>query len=372
MNQPIGVNKDRKTKFQSWAGQLVSYPPAGECPPNVDDRLYQNLKGAVRGSHGKLSDLKKLREFVARLEIEPPRPRDLTNLEDFTNFDKLAWYVSFHDGPYWGIFVREAGIVRIGDALREFSRRSHSECDFMAFKALYLHEYAHFLVDVGVTMLQQISDQDLRTSYHDLRKPPPGWSRTEEALCNAFAIRNLGDKILSAALQKILVGAPEGYRDFGRFLAPTAFTDGVQEVFGEITSGAGLAATVSRGTQLLFDDTSQLVSPLDVPLYLVPEPRDDESVYYFLSALGTIRETKKFGKQLSKAPHNVRRDWERKKPGLEQDIQTTGGNFKQLSGNLRGQFRQTLEQGWRVILENMDGEWWAISITAHDDAYRSN
>lgn len=365
------VLAEGQDSFRLWSERFLDSRSAEDSLKHLDDRLFRELDEVAQNPRATIRDINKLRDFFGRSDGTASTPEDLSSKESVANFDILAWYTSFRHSGAWGIFIREAGVARLGDELSELTGQGKGECDFFAFKKLYLHEYCHFLFDVGIAMLEQLSDQPLSSAHEAVKDATLGWNPREEALCNAFAVRTLNESSLKASIKEVLRSAPPGYREFGSFLKSADFYRGVQDVFAEVITRAGGPIHSAIGTQLLFDDAGRHVTPRDIPFYLVPEPGDADLVYLHLVALGEIRESKRFKKQISKSPDRVQKAWHAKKPLLEIDIESAGGNFKSLTGNLRGTYRVELGGGWRATLEKIDGEWWATQVADHDHIYRA-
>ena len=173
----------------------------------------------------------RLRPRSADASEGPSVEWDATEEEDRGRIERLAWYQSFRSQGDWGIFIREAGIVQVAFAIAKSKGAVTTDDWRVAGTALYLHEYAHFLVDISVASLEGVLGADL---YGPLRirtpRTSPGWNLLEEAVCNAFALRNLRAPGYSRRVRAFLRRAPAGYRDFESRLQNADFYSGLDEL----------------------------------------------------------------------------------------------------------------------------------------------
>jgi len=343
-------------------------------PANVRPILMPGSKGAPRS----VRDLRRLAEgLVSREEKDgelDPISRE-SELE-VSQFDRIAWYSSFRRGPGWGIYIREVGVASLGRTLAQLDPGLRPEAMRFAFTKVLLHEYAHFLFDVATLCIERAVSRPLRVPHRALiQQGTPQWDVIEEGLCNAYALRFLSrdaktDRVLKSRLEDILRFAPQGYRDFARYKGSANFDRGVTDLFERIAMNAGQSRSLAESAPLLFDDQSQLVSPGDVPVYLVREPHDERGYLWLYTALGSIHETPRFSKMLKKVPLEVQKSWESRRTALKDSIIGSGGNFHALTGKFKGKHAVGLSYGYRVLLQLEGDQWSAVWVGTHDAAYR--
>ena len=240
--------------------------------------------------------------------------------------DLLAWYRSFHvDSDAWGIYIREWGLTYLTRRLG--GRRA------LALRALWAHEYFHFLTDVAATSLEASSGRPVYLPYLAKYHRPWGWCLLDEGLANAFSLHDIGRRAGKTLLRDFMKRQPDGYRDFARYerrARDDRLTRGYRQLAGHL-SNPPLPCRVDGSEaplgELLVDETGRAVSPWDVPIYFVPLVRQELLPRYFVTLLPEIHETARFRKELAKLASHSQRRWTDVKADLARSTRATGVNF---------------------------------------------
>ncbi len=304
-----------------------------------------------------------------------PRPvlRDPFD-EEPGNIENLAWYRTWR-GSGWGIFIRVEGIKTVARAMTPPGQPVSRQTLVHAYEKLYLHEYCHFLIDVAIAGLEQTVGRDLYWAHRDtyVGRGFRGYHELSEALCNAFAYRNLKAPHRRWPLKKWMKRGPEGYREFGDYLHADAFYRGIEELLAEVlwgqSHGANQGLLAARG--LFQDRRGDLVSPANVPVYLVPQPSGASGpVLFDILSLPSLSLTNKFVRMMDKLPPEVGSDWrQRVEPALRTDTRSAP-KFKRLKGR-PPRFSVRVAQDYRAILCPVgDGHWQALEIGRRDKVYK--
>lgn len=283
--------------------------------------------------------------------------------------DLLAWYRSFHsDHEKWGIYIRELGVDYLSGRLG--MRRE------LALRALWAHEYFHFLTDVAATSLEVATGRSIYLPY--LQRGHRVWAgcRLDEALANAFSLAYVGRRHGKGLLRRFMLNQPPGYRDYGRYerrLADDGLTRGYRELTAHLIDLPKPCAPSRAGVQLgelPVDEAGRTVVPAHVPIYFVPRSRQNPSSrVQLISMIPKIVESKQFLKDLSRLPLTARHQWQKAKDSLRESTRDSGANFEKLRGH-HSRFSVRLNRSNRAILEIRNGQWTAIKVGSHEQAYR--
>ena len=283
--------------------------------------------------------------------------------------DLLAWYRSFHvDQTGWGIYIRELGIDYLSAGLGV--RRE------LALRALWAHEYFHFLTDVAATFLEAANGKPIYLPYlgSDHRVWPG--CRLSEALANAFSLAYVGRRHGKSLLRRFMSRQPPGYCDYGRYerrRSHDGLTRGYRELVAHLLDLPQPCTPSREGVEsgeLLVDEVGRSVVPAHVPIYFVPR-RTPSAVpeVRFISMIPVIAESKQFLRDLSRLPVSARRQWQKTRDSLSESTRNTGTNLEKLRGH-PNRFSVRLSRSIRAILEFDNGQWTAITVGAHEEAYR--
>ena len=301
-------------------------------------------------------DLSELPDLVGELPIEAE------------SIDVLAWYQTFRREGDWGIYIRETGLRKVAVALVEPGSVVSRDAWRAAALLLYLHEYAHFLLDDAALTMEGIVGSPLYALHRtETLATSPGWHPPTEALCNAFAYRTLRAPGFKARVRRFLRRGPIGYRDFGGKVTDSEFDIGVEGVLGTILRGHD-GNHVLGGRSLFCDRPNHRVGPWVVPIHLVAEPEGE--LLSLVTAIPSLEESDAFARQLRKQPVAVQVAWKTKiEPALSTDVRSIG-SFKRLKGDANEYSMKVLGQYRVIIAARGDGTWNAKRIGHRSKVYR--
>lgn len=282
--------------------------------------------------------------------------------------DLLAWYQPFHLHPStWGIYIREWGLDYLA---RRLGDRPH-----LALRALWAHEYLHFLTEVAASSIEVVTGKATFLMFVGPDHRAGSGCQVEEAIANAFALDQVGRRHGKGLLRKFMQGQPVGYRDFNQF-ERRPNSDGLTRGYRQLGEHLVALTTDKRGPcvrsggelplgELLVDEAGAAVVPGDVPIYFVPRARQTTFVR-FIPAISSIQETRRFQKDLERLPRTAQTKWEEVKEALRRSTRESGMNFEKVGS---GRYSVRLNQSIRAILDSRDGDWIAVAIGPHDTAY---
>ncbi len=286
--------------------------------------------------------------------------------------ERLAWYQSYRSAADWGIHIREEAVIGVGAVFAaEAARLRAWETRQAALNLLLAHEYFHFLVDVAAETLEDVLGTRLYSPWRfDIGRRTPPYHLVEEALANAFAYRYGKTRGLAIASRRFLRNSPVGYRDFQRYLDPDRWTAGVRELFWDIegvgTRGSPRPEELPWGREGFIDLHREVVSPWDVPVWLVREP----TAPVFLSlitALGSVDRSPRYREQLRKLPERVREQVERAVETACSGV--TPKSFKRLAGH--DNLYRVRSGDYRIIMEQRGDEFIAVGVGHRSTVYRA-
>lgn len=338
--------------------------------PSTDEQV-QILHGAF-AQPTPSDDLELDPFFVAtNLSIEQPSPDDLASVEE-TGIDILAFYVSFHFGRDWGIYIRERGLYLVAWFLQgPYDPVYRLQ---QAFRCLHRHEYFHFLTDVAVTTVELSSHDWLYVPYLRAAKGgTPPWNLQEEAMANAYALGGFAGSALIPDFERFMGTQPPGYRDHASFrVRGGRLKQGMPSLLSDAISAGGMPALPMPLGPLLFDRAGQVVRVDDVPVYLIRDPaRSSGQTFHLITSIPTLRQTERFSKDLARLPEAIRTKWAKAQQVLAITARSRSLNFEKLK-NCDTVFSIRIDRGIRAtIRQSPSGEWEALRIGTHDYVYAS-
>lgn len=308
--------------------------------------------------------------------IDPDQTRETSSspiVEEVTRsgFDVLAWYVSYRSfSDRWGIFIREDAAVGVG----QFFADRHRQLDLVegidaTVRLLMAHEYFHFLVDIGSEVIEDVLGAPLYGPWrHDNLQRSPVYNPLEEALANAFAYRRGKTRGLARPTRAFLEFSPVGYRDFGSYISDDTWYEGLRTLLTTIEM-CGVETTGDPGPwgrELFIDEQQRLVSPLNVPVWLVRSIDQPESLS-LITTLGPVASTERYQRDMARLPTGVRLQLEKAVESAQTGV--TPKKLKRLTGH-KDLYR--LRSGdYRAILRRMpDGGFHAIRAGHRRKIYR--
>lgn len=231
------------------------------------------------------------------------------------------------------------------------------------------HEYCHFLVDIGSKTLEDILGAPLygpwREALYRQRLP---YDFLEEALANAFAYRRGKIRGLAAPTRDFLKRSPAGYRDFDAYVTDDAWAQGLRDLMSDLESCSNdTDGNPGRwGRELLIDQDQRLVSPLNVPVWLV-RPSDRPVWLHLVTSLGPVASTGRYRRDMKRLPANARAQIEKDIDAAQRGV--TPKKLKRLTGY---DDRYRLRSGnYRVILDlDSDGRFTAIGVGHRRNVYK--
>jgi hypothetical protein len=318
------------------------------------------------------SDVLELDPFLVAtdLSIDEPSSEDLAAVEQ-TGIDVLAFYVSFHFGPDWGIYVRERGLNVVAWFLQgPFDPLYRLQ---QAFRCLHRHEYFHFLTDVALTAVEISSHDWLYVPYvRATKRGTPPWNLQEEGMANAYALGGFAGSALIPDIERFMATQPSGYRDHAEFrVRGGGLKQGMPSLIaGAISDVGGMPTLPMPLGPLLFDRAGQVVRVDDVPVYLIRDPAPSPGkTLQMITSIPTLRQTERFSKDLARLPDGIRRKWDKARQILAITARSRSLNFEKLE-NCDTVFSIRIDRSVRAtIRQSTDGKWEALRIGKHDDVY---
>jgi len=234
--QQIRESKDEELK----GGFFEDLPPEGRVPrpdgenigddrPGVDLEYYQyepyELPHIVWPKNLKVSDFPAIN--YGRID----------GLVRKRGMHALAWYRSFHwkEPESWGIYIPVESIWYLAKKFHQGmgGTSMHQEYRQAAYDLIIHHEFFHYIVDMGATVLESGASfqKKFYTPYIRNRK-----TRDEESVANAWALRKTYKPYgVVREIRKFMQRQPEDYKHFDLF-AGKKFTDGLRKL-GNVISG---------------------------------------------------------------------------------------------------------------------------------------
>lgn len=317
---------------------------------------------------------------------------DLTSLPDYPELeqdardegiDALAWYRSFHWEPsdLWGIYIRETAVFSLATTVfsdlkfKRLQGRPVTSLDRVrqAFRLLFLHEYFHFVTDVGATLLE-LGQSRPGPKYSPYVKavylrPTNQAEPLEEALANAYAYERLPGTRYRTKLRRFFLSQPAGYKAFQQVLG-SGFVQGRRALASAVAQGATGASRVPL--EMLIDPDSAAIGYRDVPVHIVKDHSDPAVGLWFVTAIPIADqiESAQFVKDLGKLPSDLRKRWETKtRRMMAENLRAGGLNFEALRA-CDTVFSVRVNQGYRATLRQAGAKWELLRIGKHDDVYR--
>lgn len=312
-----------------------------------------------------------------------PVPEGMAEEVQEEGLDALAWYRSPHWEPSerWGIYMRESALYFLAREIfprLTFQRRGRPTTTIdrirQAERLLFLHEWVHFVTDIGGAALElgRPSPVPLYTPYiRGIYGRPNGDAEPlEEALANAFAYDQLPGGMFRPGLRRFFRAQPAGYKAFERYRSPAAFVDGRRQLAAAIALGQRRSRAP---LELLIDPAAPTLSFADVPVRIL---RDHANPNFGLRFVKTIPvdqqiESAQFKRDLKKLPRDVVRRYQTKtRVMMETSLRARGLNFESLTG-CDTVFSVRVTRSYRITLrEHMQG-WELLRIGSHQNVYRN-
>lgn len=377
--------------------KLASDLPSDEPLPHPDfeptdahgERRWTRQAERLFGPRQALGKATRIPPFVldgaAEPSIEPPLPEDVEGVSR-RGLDHLAWYLSFHfDRRSWGIYITERGLHHVASFLPGgLDPLFRLQC---AFDCLHAHEYFHFLVDIATTAIELPVRSDLYRPYvRACKVKSPPYNELEEALANAHAISPISRQAsgLRAGVRAFMAQQPSGYRDHASVSGKDADRVALERLVSQVldpSDGLGLpdeailvlealanAEPALPLAELLFDRRGRVISPADVPIYVVPDPTLPASgLMRLITTIQMIHETDRFKADLRRLPKRTAEQWVKVKALLAMDVRAT--RFEKLT-NCDTVFSVRLDRSIRATLRPSGDGWEALRVGQHDDVYR--
>jgi hypothetical protein len=151
--------------------------------------------------------------------------------------ESCAWYASFHETNYWGIYIPYSGLLRFASSFLGITQNPNLSIQ-LAWDGLLAHESMHYGIDVACAQLEVISNSPIYINGQSKLRSPQGHIPDEEQVSEAAMLRffkNLSLKkynlhnnerleIFDKMIQKS-ANKPSGYSDGIKCISPKIFTD---------------------------------------------------------------------------------------------------------------------------------------------------
>ena len=250
----------------------------------------------------------------------------------------LAWYRSFHwERPEsWGIYIPADSIWYLAQKFHRGSGGTGGPLEYVqaAYDLIIRHEFFHYIVDMGATVLESAASfgKKFYTPYVRSRN-----IYDEEALANAWALRKrYKPSGVVRVIREFMQSQPQGYRDFDGF-AGKKFTEGLRGL-GNMISGNEL--NMSIPIEGIFN-LHETFDHSRIPVHILETKDIPKASQYFL-ALGyprynmeEIEESPKFTKQVKKQSRGnprIKKDIESAKMKLVDEQYHRSLDWKSLGG----------------------------------------
>ncbi len=203
------------------------------------------------------------------------------------NFEKCAWYISYHYMPRdrWGIHIEERCWYETAKKmyLQHPSQLSWTDSIKTAFLFIFLHEFFHYITDIASTVLEIVS-QNPNVYENYTRGVYAATFGTPDCLEEALANRYLYGRAESFGIDRdylysLLCAMPPGYREFSNYLGPN-FWRGRRRLMSQIKDARYKGTTYEPIEQVM-----ELLTAWDyshghrVPLWLHRPPSSPFRIY---------------------------------------------------------------------------------------------
>jgi hypothetical protein len=320
-------------------------------------------------------------------QLPPTDQKRLSESVSSDGTDALAWYRSFHWSPNdrWGIYVLDEGLFHVAWVLSRSSLtgptgNQYNTLDYLqlAMDLLFLHEYFHYVVDVGASLLEIASEppQPLYAPYvknvymanGDAEEP------IEEALANAFALNRLKGRKVRAAIGGFMDGQPKGYSTYKRYAERKRLAEGARRL-GTCLCTGHRHRSGRVPLEMLFDVHQRYLSYRDVPVYIVRRVAQTQFALEFIQSIrqSELVESPAFARYLARLPNSTRLRFDKVKQVLATNARHPGLNLEKLRG-WDTIFTVRIDRGCRASLrpEYIQGsrKYTLLRIGSHDEVYR--
>lgn len=304
-------------------------------------------------------------------------------LDGAVGIDALAWYRSFHWSDAtatdnWGIYIPVSSLVYLEERLFNGLRIRRDKKLRIAFELLRLHETWHFATDYMVSQWEILMGRPCWDILRNQVKAEGSYFELEEAVANAFMLRELQGAIPTIAYKRIeefTTRQPPGYNEGVHRVEDAAFWEGVDELaksYAGRTAIESNLAILSSGLDLsAFYPLRDLDRASNCPLFLVRDEKRinlPSDVVRLIESIDPIVETRKFEKQLKKTPLKIQESWKSKKVKLKESV-PRHPEFEKLKGEMKGTYSIRLDLNYRAHLEPAPdySHWEAIAVGTHRD-----
>lgn len=103
--------------------------------------------------------------------------------------DALAWYVSFHNSNYWGIYIPLSNLLRYAGYFLPVTDDDVDKAVKLAYWGLIAHESVHYAIDVACAHLEIISNSAVYIKGRKKLRSPQGHVPDEEQIAEAALLR---------------------------------------------------------------------------------------------------------------------------------------------------------------------------------------
>lgn len=290
-------------------------------------------------------------------------------------FDALAWYVSFHNGGPWGIFIPVLSLAYIEKRFLKRYRGTRFRKWQIGYDFLLQHELFHFAADYMCAQWEILLQAPCWSALTNYRKREGiDYLEIEEKLANAYMLRQLNKRWTLSARRLILTaieGSPPGYRDGVTCVDEQTFKSNLAELtkvyiglhaiekeINLLTTGVDITAFYTLAERL---DASQC--PITIihneDRFGIPQIGTN-----FILKIPTIVESESFQKTFRKLDLSLQKRWKKKKQQLAETI-PRHPEFEKFADV----FSLRLNDNYRVHLRpsNDMAVWEAIAVGTHKE-----
>lgn len=289
--------------------------------------------------------------------------------------EALAWYVSFHNGGPWGIYIPVLSLAYIENRFLKRYRGTRFRKWQLGYDLLLQHEMFHFATDYMCAQWEILLQAPCWSALTDYRKREGiGYLEIEEKLANAYMLRQLNKQLTPSGRRLIRTAvecSPPGYKDGAACVDDLSFKSNLAELtkvyvaihalekdINLLASGVDITAFYSLADNL---DANQC--PITIihneDRFGIPQIGTN-----FILKIPTIVETEAFQKACKKLDKSLRQRWEKKKRLLAETI-PRHPEFEKFADL----FSLRLNDNYRVHLRpsNDMTVWEAIAVGTHKE-----
>ncbi len=289
--------------------------------------------------------------------------------------EALAWYVSFHNGGPWGIFIPVLSLAYIENRFLKKYRGSRFKKWQLGYDLLLQHEMFHFATDYMCAQWEILLQAPCWSALTDYRKRNNiAYLEIEEKLANAYMLRQLNN-LLSPSGRSLIRAAiecsPPGYKDGIHCVDDYLFKSNLAELTKAYVTVHALEKNInilSSGVDITsFCSLAANLDEKQCPITIIHnEDRFGIPLIgtSFILKISTIVETEAFKKAYKKLDKSLRQRWEKKKKLLAETI-PRHPEFEKFADL----YSLRLNDNYRVHLRpsNDMTVWEAIAVGTHKD-----